>query len=173
MIDSIAEFYSQIYNLCFIKRYSVIPRLHEESIAEHSFFVAAIVVKLYDEYDFDIGRALTMAVIHDWTESYTDDITIATKRAFPGIARAVEEAECLIAETEFSDLTFDIWREYKKSITIEAKIVKYADTLQVIQYAQSEINLGNMGYMVSVLEDALKRSEMPEKELEGYKWERN
>lgn len=169
MKKTIVDFYNQIYNLCFIKRYSVIPRLHEESIAEHSFFVSSIVIKLYDDYEFDLGEALIMAVTHDWTESYTDDITIATKRAFPVIAKAVNRAELSIAKKEFSGIVYNAWKSYKESATVEAKIVKYADTLQVIQYAQNEVNMGNDGYMQSVLADAHIRSYKLEAELKEFK----
>lgn len=169
MKTTIAEFYNQIYNLCFIKRYSIIPRIHEESIAEHSFFVSAIVIKLHEDYYFDLGEALTMAVIHDWTESYTDDITIATKKMFPGIAKAVDKAEGTIAKLEFSSAIYSIWKTYKDGNTIEAKIVKYADILQVIQYAQNEVKMGNDGYMQSVLNGATYRSYELETELKEHK----
>lgn len=169
MKKTMTEFYNQIYNLCFIKRYSVIPRLHEESIAEHSFFVSSIVIKLYDDYEFNLGEALIMAVTHDWTESYTDDITVATKRVYPGIAKAVEKAESIIAKKEFSSYVHIAWKAYKDGATVEAKIVKYADTLQVIQYAQNEIKLGNNGYMQSVLSDANNRCYKLEGELYEHK----
>jgi putative hydrolase of HD superfamily len=145
-------------NLAHIKRYSVIPRIHEESIAEHSFFVAAIVMKLYDDYEFKVGHATCMAILHDWTESYTDDITVMTKRAYPEIAEVIERVESKIAQVELSPMAYELWKEYKDGSTVESKIVKYADTIQVIQYAQGEVNLGNSAYMKSVVDDATYRS---------------
>ena len=156
-MKSIQDFYAQIVNLSFIKRYSVIPRIHEESIAEHSFFVASIVIQLYEQYNFCVGLAVSMAIVHDWTESYTDDITVATKRAYPEIAKVVDKVEEKVAKKEFSSEAYKLWQEYKKGESIEAMIVKYADTLQVIQYAQNEVNLGNNKYMQSVVEDATNR----------------
>jgi 5'-deoxynucleotidase YfbR-like HD superfamily hydrolase len=169
MKKSITEFYMQMNNLAYIKRYSVIPRIHEESIAEHSFFVASIVLKLADDYEFRIGHAVSMAIIHDWTESYTDDITVLTKRAYPEIARAVDKVESKIAKNEFSPMVLELWKEYKLMESPEALIVKYADTLQVIQYAQAEINMGNKAYMQSVLTDATYRSFELERQLNGHK----
>lgn len=168
-MKSVQEFYMQMLNLAHIKRYSVIPRIHDESIAEHSFFVAAIVMKLYDDYEFDIGHATCMAISHDWTESYTDDITVATKRAYPSIAKAVEAVEAKIAKTEFSSVSYELWKEYKEAISIESKIVKYADTIQVIQYAQGEVNMGNTAYFKSVVEDATYRTYKLEGELHEHK----
>lgn len=167
-MNSLNDFLAQIYNLAFIHRYSVIPRVKNESIAEHSFFVASLVVKLRDEYKFDLGKAVIMATIHDWTESWTDDITVATKRKFPLVASAVEVVEAQIARSMFSMDIFSIWLEYKEGHSVEAKIVKYADTLQVIQYAESEAKLGNK-YMESVVEDAKQRLLNLEDTLYEYK----
>lgn len=165
---TLSEFLAQIYNLAFIHRYSVIPRVKNESIAEHSFFVASLVVKLQEDYSFDLGRAVTMATIHDWTESWTDDITVATKRKFPLINNAVEVVESQVARSVFSRDIFSIWLEYKEGVSIESKIVKYADTLQVIQYAENEAKLGNK-YMESVVEDAKQRLLILEDALNEYK----
>jgi 5'-deoxynucleotidase YfbR-like HD superfamily hydrolase len=168
-MKSVQDFYMQMLNLAHIKRYSVIPRIHDESIAEHSFFVASIVMKLYDDYEFNIGHATCMAISHDWTESYTDDITVATKRAYPSIARAVEAVEAKIAKNEFSPVAYELWKEYKDATSVESKIVKYADTLQVIQYAQGEVNMGNNAYFKSVVEDATYRAYKLEGELHEFK----
>ncbi len=162
------DFLSQIYNLAFIHRYSVIPRVKNESIAEHSFFVASLVIKLRDEYKFDLGKAVIMATIHDWTESWTDDITVATKRKFPLLKETIEFIECQVAREHFSVGVRGVWLEYKEGASVEAKIVKYADTLQVIQYAENEAKLGNK-YMASVVDDAHERALFLENELHEYK----
>jgi putative hydrolase of HD superfamily len=172
-MKTMQEFYMQMLNLSHIKRYSVIPRIHDESIAEHSFFVASIVIKLYNDYDFQIGNAVSMAISHDWTESYTDDITVATKRAYPSIAKAVEKVEAKVAKHEFDPVVYNLWKEYKEGTSIESKIVKYADTLQVIQYAQGEVNMGNSAYFKSVVEDATFRAYKLEGELHVYKRSKN
>lgn len=168
MMTSLNEFLAQIYNLAFIHRYSVIPRVKNESIAEHSFFVASLVIKLQDDYVFDLGKAVTMATIHDWTESWTDDITVATKRKFPLIANAVEVVEYQVVNQFFPIGVKNIWSEYKEGHSVEAKITKYADTLQVIQYAENEAKLGNM-YMESVVEDAKQRLLKLEDALNEYR----
>lgn len=169
MIKVITAFYKQIYNLACIKRYSVVPRIKDESIAEHSFFVSSIVVKLHEIYEFDLGTALTMATVHDWTESYTDDITTLTKNAYPQIRAAVEEVENIIAKKEFSPEVYALWFRYKEQHCIESRIVKLADTIQVMQYAANEIALGNKTYMASVHQDATFRMFELEGELREYK----
>lgn len=169
MNKSIIKFYTQMINLAYIQRYSVIPCIKKESVAEHSFFVATIVMKLADSYNFDIGHAVSMAVVHDWTESYTDDITVLTKRAYPEIAKVVDRVERKIAKQEFSPGIYELWQEYKAMESVEAKIVKYADTIQVVQYAQNEILMGNNGYMKSVVDDATYRMHQLQGELNEHK----
>lgn len=149
-MNSVEEFYHQLYNLSYITRYSVVPRIKDESVAEHSFYVASIVVKLYDDYNFDLGKAVAMAVIHDWTESWVDDVTVATKRAFPYIAEAVKIAEKQVVLNNFSATTASLWFEHEAKQSVESLIVHYADVIQCMQYSGNELKLGNDGYMKEV-----------------------
>ena len=49
MINSdLGNYLSNINNLRNLTRYQAAPRVSSESVAEHSFFVAAYVLKLYD-----------------------------------------------------------------------------------------------------------------------------
>jgi 5'-deoxynucleotidase YfbR-like HD superfamily hydrolase len=66
-------------------------------------------------------------------------------------------------------MAYELWKEYKDGSTVESKIVKYADTIQVIQYAQGEVNLGNSAYMKSVVDDATYRSIKLKELLNEYK----
>ena len=56
---------NNIYRMKHIIRYSNIQRISNENIAEHSFFVAANILELSKEYEFNIGKALQMAIVHD------------------------------------------------------------------------------------------------------------
>lgn len=162
--NTIKSFYAQIYNLSCIRRYSTIPCVKDESVAQHSFFVAALVVRLHKDYEFDLGKAVTMAIIHDWTESWLDDIMVTTKKMFPKLNREVEAAELHIAEQEFPDPILDLWIENKERDSLESQIVHYADVLQCLQYAEHEIKLGN-DYMERVRQESLIRVEFLEGEL--------
>lgn len=157
-MSDMLKFSEQIYNLAHIARYSVVPRIRSESVAEHSFFVASIVVQLHDLYDFDIGKATTMAVVHDWAESWVDDITVKTKQDFPAVAEAIKAAEHEVVQREFPNSAKFYWEGLHYNKTVETMIVKYADALQVMQYSLSEILLGNSGYMLSVFHSADKRA---------------
>ena len=141
--NNLSAFYVQIYNLAYIQRYNTMPRIKNESVAEHSFFVASIVVKLYETYDFNLGKALLMAVTHDWAESWLGDIVNVVKNGYPYVGVAIQEAEYYIMGENFYGIVYENWHEHNELISVEAKIVKYADVLQVLQYANHEVSLGN------------------------------
>lgn len=165
-MNNIDKFYKVIYGLSYVTRYATIPRIKDESVAEHSFYVASLVIELRKYYNFDVGSATVMAVSHDWIEAWVDDITIKTKRDFPIIADAVNVAEREAANRELSDHVLPYWNEMQACETVEAKIVRLADILQCIQYSSHEIKLGNSGYMTEVLDSANSRLSVLIKELE-------
>ena len=167
--STIDSFYQQIYNLSHIQRYSTVPRIKSESVAEHSFFVAALVVRLHKDYDFDLGKAVSMAIIHDWTESWLDDVTVPTKKMFPKLALAVQEAEAEIASNEFPEPVYRLWLEHKEHLTVESKIVHYADVLQCLQYSKHEVSIGKNDYMLRVMSQTVDRIYEMTEELDEFK----
>lgn len=162
------DFYETIYRLKCITRYSNVPRISSESVAEHSFFVASIVIDLHSKYEFDLGKAISMAIVHDWAESFVDDVTVATKNMFPEIREAIHRAEEMIYEKVFSGMPCKLWKELNSQDTIESMIVKYADVLQCAQYSEHEVRLGNHGYMDEVLTSSLNRAKVLEEEIKEY-----
>ena len=145
----IGSYYTKIYRLEYIIRYSNVPRVHDESVASHSFFVAAIVLKLHDKYRFNLGLALQMAISHDMPEYMTNDLSHETKQLFPEIKEVLRKAEhkALLA---MPTAVRDGCKMYSDSNLVEAKIVHLADAMQCNQYATNEIMLGNKGYMTEV-----------------------
>jgi len=47
-----SDFYEKVYRLCYIIRYGNIPRIKDESVAEHTFLISAIILQLNDMYEF-------------------------------------------------------------------------------------------------------------------------
>ncbi len=151
-----------------IIRYSNVQRITNENVAEHSFFVAANVLELSNEYKFSIGEALKMAIIHDMPEIYIDDVSHKVKTDFPNVKKALKEAEEMVVK-EFSQTIQDSFYEFDKQETVESLIVSLADVYQCLQYANHEIALGNSGYMVSVKEESEVRIKELKKELIEFK----
>lgn len=145
-----------LYNLAYLIRYSNVPRVKDESVAEHSFFVAIEVLKLYETYEFNLHKAISMAICHDFAESEIDDIKYDVKARFPALKQAVKEAEKEVVET-YPDYIKELMIEYNDCNSIEAWIVHLADAVQCRTYANNEIALGNHGYMQVVANDIEKR----------------
>lgn len=160
----------KVYNLKFIQRYSITPRITNETVAEHSFFVATYVMELYNDYKFDLNKAVQMAIIHDFAESFTGDITLSTKTMCPELVEAVSNAEKEVMFQNFPSFIYELYREYEQRTSVESLIVKLADTMQVKQYAGNEIELGNNSItMRSIFSHAVDDIDLFERKLAVYK----
>lgn len=131
----------KVYNLRFIQRYSLTQRITSETVAEHSFFVAVIVMDLAEKYEFDVGVAVRMAIIHDFAESELGDITLTAKQKHPNLVKEVRKAENKCMKSFGYDV-YNLYKVYEDRNTPESLIVKYADVLQVKQYLESELSMG-------------------------------
>lgn len=160
----------KVYNLKFIQRYSITPRITNETVAEHSFFVATYVMELYKDYKFDLNKAVQMAIIHDFAESFIGDITLSTKTICPDLVEAVSNAEKEVMFQNFPSFIYELYREYEQRTSVESLIVKLADTMQVKQYAGNEIELGNNSItMRSIFSRAVDDIDLFERKLAVYK----
>lgn len=160
----------KVYNLKFIQRYSITPRITNETVAEHSFFVATYVMELYKDYKFDLNKAVQMAIIHDFAESFIGDITLSTKTMCPELVEAVSNAEKEVMFQNFPSFIYELYREYEQRTSVESLIVKLADTMQVKQYAGNEIELGNNSItMRSIFSRAVDDIDLFERKLAVYK----
>lgn len=160
----------KVYNLKFIQRYSITPRITNETVAEHSFFVATYVMELYKDYKFDLNKAVQMAIIHDFAESFIGDITLSTKTMCPDLVEAVSNAEKEVMFQNFPSFIYELYREYEQRTSVESLIVKLADTMQVKQYAGNEIELGNNSVtMRSIFSRAVDDIDLFERKLAVYK----
>lgn len=160
----------KVYNLKFIPRYSITPRITNETVAEHSFFVATYVMELYKDYKFDLNKAVQMAIIHDFAESFIGDITLSTKTMCPDLVEAVSNAEKEVMFQNFPSFIYELYREYEQRTSVESLIVKLADTMQVKQYTGNEIELGNNSItMRSIFSRAVDDIDLFERKLAVYK----
>lgn len=160
----------KVYNLKFIQRYSITPRITNETVAEHSFFVATYVMELYKDYKFELNKAVQMAIIHDFAESFIGDITLSTKTMCPDLVEAVSNAEKEVMFQNFPSFIYELYREYEQRTSVESLIVKLADTMQVKQYAGNEIELGNNSItMRSIFSRAVDDIDLFERKLAVYK----
>lgn len=123
-----------------------------ESVADHSFRVALIVMILSDAKKLDTLNAVRMAILHDLAEVEIGDLTPTQKGSDEaGFRRREDAAMCRL----LSNLPPDIqavysstWHEFSEGITQEAKLVRDCDKLEMViqasEYQKAGIDQGKL-----------------------------
>jgi 5'-deoxynucleotidase YfbR-like HD superfamily hydrolase len=124
--------------LAFVERWNVAPRLHRQSVAEHSYFVAL--------YASDISAAMSLTAVeranvmdyalrHDLGEIVTGDMPGPAKRALtdPMLVSSYEESFLVSIGQDPQD-----WPDYVKHI------IKAADCIDAYYWISMEVLRGNM-----------------------------
>ncbi|MEZ4225552.1 MAG: HD family hydrolase [Polyangiaceae bacterium] len=106
-----------------------------ESIADHCFGVALLAMMLADELrsegqSVNVEAVLRMAVLHDAPEARTGDVPMPSKTA--EAARALDQLEDRLAQELLPPELVGYWREAEAGETLEARIVRAADKLQMM-----------------------------------------
>lgn len=134
-----------------------------ESIAEHTYGTSALVLLFSIEVSasgelVDTEKALLMSLIHDLAESEISDIPqTAVVAGGESMAHAKKRAE----ENAISDILastgklLDYWREYEAQTSLEARIVRGADTIDMLMHA---VTLEEGGASPSLLDPFFQNS---------------
>lgn len=121
-------------------------RFHSKEVAnlaEHHFrmFWIAMVIAAR-EGNVDTGKIAKMVLVHDISESRTGDVDYLARQY---VVRNEELGiQDILAETAIEKEFYELWQEYEKRETMEAKIAKDADNLDIdFELAEME-ERGNM-----------------------------
>jgi putative hydrolase of HD superfamily len=106
-----------------------------ESIAEHTLGVALVASMLVDDLRarglaVDGERVLRMAVVHDAAEVFTGDIPMPAKTE--ALDRALAEAERGHLARALPEAMLALWDEAEACASLEARVVKAADKVQML-----------------------------------------
>lgn len=104
-----------------------------ERVAEHSWFLALAAILLRDDvrHDIDLGRAVTLAVVHDVVEKFVGD-TFAFGDAAAGQFDREHHAMAELRKRTGSagiHRVIELWQEYEDQKSPEARFVKGLDAL--------------------------------------------
>lgn len=129
-------------------RHSWLSNRRQESVAEHSWRLALMVMRYADKLDqpIDIQKGLQYAIIHDLPEAIVGDIpifecqTIASKEKKLQLEHhAMQQIKTLLNDPAGEQL-YALWIEYEEQQTYESKIVKALDKLEAfIQHNEAPI----------------------------------
>jgi 5'-deoxynucleotidase YfbR-like HD superfamily hydrolase len=137
-----------------IKRYHTTPMFAQESVAEHSHFVAMITRIICHALEqaghpVDTLRAVDLAMIHDYEEAISGDIISTFKHSEPELTdvleRLTDRAIDQVFETlpaDLADYYIDLWRGHNAG-SEEGEIVSVADKLAGLAFTHEQLRMGN------------------------------
>jgi putative hydrolase of HD superfamily len=106
-----------------------------ESLADHSWGVAMVAMFLVDMLradgeTVDGEKVLRMALLHDIAEARTGDVPMPNKT--PQMSEALHQLETAIVDDMLPPEHAGIWREAEAGESLEARVVKAADKIQMM-----------------------------------------
>ena len=142
--------------LAHIDRYSSIPVLKKESVAEHSFFTALYAYVLALQTGANVNDVLARAVVHDLDEALTGDFIRPFKYSSPDLKKILHESVDYALTRALAGYSIGHIIKLKwckaKDDSLEGQIVHLADLWSVVVYARREYILGN-NFARSILDE--------------------
>ncbi len=138
-----------------IVRYSREPIIKGENVGEHSYYVGLYSWIVANDlisrgHKIDIQKVMEGALLHDIEETVFGDLPRPIKKAYPEIDALVsKEAYSAVKKQIFdkigvydSEYPAKIWKNAMDD-SLEGRIVRFADDLDVFAYAYEESRRGN------------------------------
>lgn len=160
IIDDFLQF--AIGRTTAIQRYNTKQIIKPQNVMEHEGAVAFIAMVLSDYLNTkgiknDTEKVLRIAITHDKDEVVSGDINFVAKYSHGQLSEDLRESLDKLGDyvvrqlygrmnnKALSDKYYSLYLEEKEKKSIESKIVKMADWIDVIIYTRQEQSLGNKG----------------------------
>ena len=125
-----------------------------ESVAAHSFGVGVTAMLLADEIasrgqQLEMERVLRMALLHDWAETRVGDMPRTATHYFGADARKLAEGKAfadIVAGVGAAEADYQkLYDDYEQRQSLEARIVKAADVIDLLVQAYALERSGAKG----------------------------
>jgi putative hydrolase of HD superfamily len=141
-----------------------------ESVAAHSFGVSATAMLLADRcraggVTLHVEKLLRIALLHDWAEVRVGDMPRTATLYFGAEARKHAETAAfsdVVSEIDEDGSYLSLYNDYERRESLEAKLVKAADVLDLLIQVLALERAGARG-----LDEFWEVAEKPEFNLEG------
>lgn len=153
--------------LRFVQRYNRYPRTHNESVAEHMYFVSLfsmlIARELCIESKMKINWHFLMSacLLHDADEAVMGDIDGPLKQRYPALKQILDECGMVTMTTILGkcdatrvDEAVDAYIG-AKDCGVEGQIIAIADYMSVLQFAAIEMLSGNVLMIATMSKDVI------------------
>ena len=140
-----------------------------ESVAAHSFGVSVTTMLLADKLNahgiaIDVEKVLRISLLHDWAEVRVGDMPRTATLYFGSEARKLAETAAFsdIVKDVDEDLYVGLYNDYERRESLEARLVKAADILDLLIQVLALERAGARG-----LDEFWEVAEKPEFNLDG------
>lgn len=143
-VEKIFDFWAVAEKLKDTKRWKSVPQMKQkETVADHSWQLAALVCVAISELELDVDelKCLKLALVHDLVEAITDDLdsVLVHSGEADGISKKEEEKKAILEIVKIlpkksgSEIK-NLWNEYEERESLEAKLVHALDKLESISH---------------------------------------
>lgn len=173
------EIFAYVERMKYIRRWSLMRSLRDETDMEHSFQVAyvahalAIIGNELYSKTYDIGKVLSLALYHDLPETITGDMPTPIKYCRPEMRAVYKDIEKNAGRSLLATLPEDIRPAFAASIAPEGKseekaLVKMADKISAYLKCLEETKAGNTEFRLAMEGKYEELSHMENEELQYF-----
>ena len=173
------EIFAYVERMKYIRRWSLMRSLRDETDMEHSFQVAyvahALAIignELYGK-TYDIGKVLSLALYHDLPETITGDMPTPIKYCRPEMRAVYKDIEKNAGRSLLATLPEEIRPAFAASIAPEGKseekaLVKMADKISAYLKWLEETKAGNTEFRLAMEGKFEELSHVENEELQYF-----
>jgi len=160
------EYFFELNKIKDVKRYKLHHKVFCESVADHCFSMILIAMKFMDEMklDLDFKKVVKLIAHHDicelGLEEDFDAVRAKNNKEYALEKKAYEDKRIKELSAMYGDEVFELFDEYEKQQTREAKFVKALDKL--------ETNIHEMARGAEFFDDAEFVAFYPKKAVEAF-----